>query len=125
MQDANLREQGRYRFMLYDRLGRLAVQGLCSRFTLGTYDSPVVVFRQGQSGLLSTDYVSEDKYKGMLTEAELEIVDYYDDYSFLSGSRRKDFVPALSGQSRQCHGLSDGKHREGIQRGVCLQCDDV
>ena len=32
MQDANLRSKNKYRFMLYDRLGRLCVQGLCDSF---------------------------------------------------------------------------------------------
>ena len=32
MQDANLRTKNKYRFMLYDRLGRLCVQGLCDGF---------------------------------------------------------------------------------------------
>ena len=32
MQDANLRTKNKYRFMLYDRLGRLCVQGLCDSF---------------------------------------------------------------------------------------------
>lgn len=29
MQDANLRTKNKYRFVLYDRMGRLCVQGLC------------------------------------------------------------------------------------------------
>ena len=32
MQDANLRTKNKYRFLLYDRMGRLCVQGLCDGF---------------------------------------------------------------------------------------------
>ncbi len=35
MRDANLREKGLYRFMFYDRLGRLAVQGVCESCNYG------------------------------------------------------------------------------------------
>ena len=59
MQDGMLRQKGRYRFMLYDAFGRLAVQGTCSGAGVAAIAStvPTATFTQNSGGFLSTDYV--------------------------------------------------------------------
>ena len=91
VQDNNLAEKGKIRFMLYDKYGRLAIQGLCSSFKLNPNDNPILTYHQAQGGLASTDYLLESKYSDMLNNPEIEIVNYYDDYSFQYGSRRSGF----------------------------------
>lgn len=91
VQDNNLAEKGKIRFMLYDKYGRLAIQGLCSSFKLNPNDNPILTYHQAQGGLASTDYLLESKYSDMMNNPEIEIVNYYDDYSFQYGSRKSGF----------------------------------
>ena len=91
VQDNNLAEKRKIRFMLYDKYGRLAIQGLCSSFKLNPNDNPILTYHQAQGGLASTDYLLESKYSDMLNNPEIEIVNYYDDYSFQYGSRKSGF----------------------------------
>ena len=80
MQDGKLRAQGKYRFFLCDRLGRLAVQGTCTACNRGTYYA-AVSFTQGTGGFCNTGYVLSKS--GIVTSPELEIVNYYDTYGFM------------------------------------------
>ena len=96
MQDANLRSHGKYRFMLYDNLNRLCVQGLCGScnrsFTNGC-ECPTLTCCKGSAGFLGTDYVLSQP--GLIDNATLEAVSYYDNYDFLSGNGSGSF-PSLS-----------------------------
>ena len=108
MQDGMLRQKGRYRFMLYDAFGRLAIQGTCSGAGVSAVSSvvPTATFTQNSGGLLSTDYVVSNGVS--ITDPTLEIVNYYDGYTFLSGSMSTMFSP-VSAQSGTCvKGLSTG-----------------
>ena len=80
MQDATLREQGLYRFFLYERYGRLAIQGVCS----GCIRKPshnVATLTSG-SGVCGSGYEMElpQNISGMM----IETVNYYDSYGFLN-----------------------------------------
>ena len=79
MQDATLRERGKYRFFLYDRLGRLAVQGTCDGCNRGGTPNPAE-FEENSAGLCNTGYVVPLSDK--VTNPEIETVNYYDTYSF-------------------------------------------
>ena len=87
MQDATLREKGKYRFMLYDALGRLCVQGLCSDCKRSSKDGliPKVVYDTNQAGICNTGYVLEAEYANtLLTNPTLEVSNYYDNFDFAS-----------------------------------------
>lgn len=108
MQDGMLREKGRYRFMLYDVFGRLAVQGTCSGggFSEVSSSVPKVTFTQNSGGFLSTGYVVSNGVT--ITSPSLEIVNYYDSYDFLSGSMSGMF-PSITAQNGICvKGLPTG-----------------
>lgn len=84
MQDGQLRSNNMYRFFLYDQLGRLCIQGT----------TPTCYEQRQFSHLSRTDMgpafqFTGYAYFGNLTECpaadcEVEVVNYYDDYSFLS-----------------------------------------
>ena len=108
MQDGMLREKGRYRFMLYDALGRLAVQGTCGGGGLSEVSSltPTATFTPNSGGFLSTGYVVSGGVS--MTAASLEIANYYDSYAFLGGSMSGMFS-AIAAQNGICvKGLSTG-----------------
>jgi RHS repeat-associated protein len=79
MQDGELLKKGKCRFMLYDSMGRLAVQGICDN-TPRNYASGVVTPVSG--GICDTGYASQYI---TLSSPELETANYYDSYNFLSG----------------------------------------
>jgi RHS repeat-associated protein len=82
MQDGRLSSAGKYRFFLYDTLGRLVVQGICTDANRTNYTSPLrTYFSVGSAGLCNTGYISEGPTP---IEPEIEVVNYYDNYSFLS-----------------------------------------
>ena len=107
MQDATLREKGKYRFMLYDALGRLCVQGLCSDCKRSSKDGliPKVKYDPNKQGICNTGYVLPAEYEGtLLTEPVLEIANYYDNYDFGVASGARYFYgvyPDLSCTSRE------------------------
>ena len=113
MQDANLRSHGKYRFMLYDNLNRLCVQGLCGScnrsFTNGC-ECPTLTCCKGSAGFLGTDYVLSQP--GLIDNATLEAVSYYDNYDFLSGNGSGSF-PSLS--------ASSGANATGLKTGAIVQ----
>lgn len=108
VQDANLRQKHKYRFILYDKFGRLAVQGLCSNFVLSSNDAPIVTFQVGQGGVLATNYLLEERYKNLLEAPELEIVNYYDSYAFLSGAMKNDFITLIGSGLNYAAGYQTG-----------------
>ena len=91
MQDGELKKQGLYRFMLYDNLGRLVVQGLSS--TLPSNSSWATAnFSMDTGGLAYTNYVISDGTSHNITVKSIEKINYYDDYRFLSGSQKSLFT---------------------------------
>ena len=91
-----------YRFRLYDRYGRLCVQGLCSdcdRSFSGASRTPRVTYTGGQ-GLLGTGYslAPQGLLRGRL---KLERALYYDGYGFAD-------VSAFQGLAHTTPGSADG-----------------
>ena len=85
IQDPRLRAAGRYRFFVYDGLGRTVIQGTCSGWD-STPAAPVYARRNGSVGydFCGTGYfVSQDFQPA---NPVLEIVNYYDDYAFLNST---------------------------------------
>ena len=82
MQDPLLREAGLYRFFLYDRAGRLALQGTCTACDRsGTTNT--VTYTHGAAGVGSTGYVMTDASR--ITSPVIESVTYHDSYSLPAG----------------------------------------
>ena len=95
LRDNRLQSASRNRFFLYDRLGRLAVQGTCDPIN-SNLNYPVNAFRfyvQGFHEFCNTGYYVPSQFTP--ANPQIEIVNYYDNYSFLSTSL--------------CSGLLDGR----------------
>lgn len=107
IQDGNLREKGLYRFMLYDCFGRLAIQGLSKEEPQYT-DKSIVVYSCGSKGLEGYDYKTQDGSSLNLSVAAIEVVNYYDDYSFLNGSTRNVFHNTNQTNSNNAKGMLTG-----------------
>lgn len=81
---------GRYRFYLYDRLGRLCVQGTCSG---GKQDGTILattIYNDSAEDICNTGYTPPYTIK----DPRLEIVNYYDDYDSISKDM-KSKIPAI------------------------------
>ena len=89
--DGELRADGLFRFFLYDKLGRLSVQGLCTSCATGENDIPVVSYTPVFSGFGGSLY-QIPAGKAQPQNAEIELVNYYDNHSFLNfnGFHKKD-----------------------------------
>ncbi|MDE6522562.1 MAG: hypothetical protein K2L17_07080 [Muribaculaceae bacterium] len=81
MQDANLRSKSLYRFYLYDKAGRQAIQGVCK---VCTRDETVnfATYTGGTGGFMSTGYTLGNSSR--IQQATLETVSYYDNHTFAS-----------------------------------------
>ena len=108
MQDAMMRGRLKYRFFLYDGYGRLAVQGTCSACPTASVSSslPVAAFSTSSTGFAGTGY--QISSLGTVTNPQVEIVNYYDDYSFLSSAVGSGFSPVSASSSVNVNGLLTG-----------------
>ena len=81
MQDATLRSRGLYRFMLYDKYGRLCIQGICTNCWRGETVNTATYNTSG-TGFQNTGYQlgRDGDISGTVT---LELVNYYDNYDFI------------------------------------------
>ena len=95
MQDGVMKKNKKFRFMIYDNLGRLVVQGLCSLYNHNEKlnDNCVVArFDKGNEGFLNTSYVIPEYFQKSLTNPTLEIVNYYDrNQDSIKGNIKKKF----------------------------------
>ena len=111
MRDANLREKGLYRFMFYDHLGRLAVQGVCESCDYGF---------NGQNAMPKAEFGKTDaKYQiggygisgATMSHFRVEVVNYYDNYDYLATGMFKEsnWQQKMSSASGACAvGLQTG-----------------
>ena len=106
MQDENLRQLDRFRFMFYDKLGRLAVQGLCSDCNRNDQKLPIVTFLAGSGGVGGSDYRLNIDL--LLTRPVIEKVIYYDDYDFMGGSFKAGFSGLEVNTTTSAKGLPTG-----------------
>ena len=80
VRDGVLRKKGRSRFILYDRLGRTAVQGTCNGFPDAPKHAAAEAAPDISNGFENTGY----SFKGIsFSGIKIEQVFYYDDYLFL------------------------------------------
>ena len=70
----------RYRFYLYDRLGRLCVQGTCSGGNQSDTIFSVTSYASGSQGICQTGYAAQYT----ISDPQIEIVNYYDCYGFIA-----------------------------------------
>ena len=83
---------GRYRFYLYDRLGRLCVQGTCTnRNSQCASRLAKVSYASGTGGICQTGYAAPY----FIVNPQLEIVNYYDNYGFI-GNHLTNAMPTVS-----------------------------
>ena len=123
MQDATLRNKGRYRFMLYDGLGRLCVQGLCSDCKRSSKDGllPKVTYDNSKTGVCGTGYTLSAEYDGkLLTSPTIEIVNYYDNYGYLTGAASGYFGDGMEPDLT----LTNAMYMKGFQTGSIVTTSD-
>ena len=72
----------RYRFYLYDKFGRLCVQGTCSGGNRSESILSTTTYGSASGGICQTGYAAPYS----ITDPQLEIVNYYDDYDFIGNS---------------------------------------
>ena len=85
-QDGNARKKGVFRFYLYDAFGRMVVQGTCTQKATSSYLNTETLLG-GQNTISITGYAIP--YGNNMTGIEVESVNYYDRYSFLSDVSNK------------------------------------
>lgn len=114
MQDGVLRSKGLYRFFLYDKFGRLCIQGTCTDCWRGD-DMNTVTFSEG-TGFQGTGYTQgqDGDVGGSLT---LEIVNYYDSYGFRD---RYTGYPLAQASSTNTMGLMTGQRRRASDGSIML-----
>ena len=81
----------RYRFCLYDRLGRLCVQGTCNSGNQADTIFSATSYASGSQGVCQTGYAAPYS----ISDPQLEIVNYYDSYDFI-GHHLTSAMPAVS-----------------------------
>ena len=96
MKDAAL--GSRYRFCLYDRFGRLCVQGTCSGGDRSDSILSATSYAAGSGGICGTGYSAPYT----VSDPQLEIVNYYDNYDF-TGNDMTSTIPTvdISQEQRQ------------------------
>ena len=85
VQDGELKKKGLYRFMLYDAVGRMVVQGLSTTKPDGAGEATVTLDENG-GGMGQTGYRILNDASLNLTVKAIEVVNYYDNYRFATGS---------------------------------------
>ena len=100
---------GRYRFFLYDRFGRLCVQGTCGN-RYGQCDTRLAVtsYSGSSGGICQTGYTAPYA----ISDPQLEVVNYYDDYAFTSNSSLTSIMPVVNistDQERYARGSLTGQ----------------
>lgn len=76
----------RYRFYLYDKLGRLCVQGTCSGGNQNNTILSTTTYTGGSGGLCKTGYDAPNS----IVDPQLEVGNYYDNYDFIGKSMTSD-----------------------------------
>ena len=90
VQDGELKKKGLYRFFLYDGVGRMVVQGLSTTKPDGAGEATVTLDENG-GGMEQTGYRILNNASLNLTIKDIEVVNYYDNYRFATGSYAAHF----------------------------------
>ena len=120
-QDGLLRAQGKWKFTLYDAMGRVTVEGIGTVDESSVQSSTVEAVFCGTGGFLDSGYT----ISGMditVDGAELLTVNYYDNYLFLgmSGMPSGLAYEADSGYDARFDGTASGKGYLTGTRSFCL-----
>ena len=95
MQDAMMRKAGKYRFTIYDKVGRVAIQGVCTNYQNKSNHNanPAVTatYAPSSTGFLGTGYTVNNGTT-LFPNATLEVVNYYDKYDFVSKNHNSRFT---------------------------------
>lgn len=93
-QDAVMRkaESKKFRFTIYDNLGRVAIQGLCSLYSQPDNSMVKATYKGNISGFLGTGYEISIDLNSVFKNPELEIVNYYDRHDFINKNHRSFFT---------------------------------
>lgn len=83
MQDPELRKIKKNRFYIYDCLGRLVIQGICTQCKQGgsVYTAK---FENNPNSFKKADYYIPSEYLKDLANAEIEIINYYDNHLYIN-----------------------------------------
>lgn len=108
MQDARLRSEGLYRFMLYDNQGRISIEGVCSSCNRGETINTATYTGTSQS-FGSTGYIL--KFANLITNPIIEKAYYYDNYNFINTYSAK--CPILADSLR----LTSSNNATGLNTG--------
>ena len=104
VQDGELKKKGLYRFMLYDAVGRMVVQGLSTTKPDGAGEATVTLDENG-GGMEQTGYRILNDASLNLTIKDIEVVNYYDNYRFAKGS----YATHFSGLTTPSAGYARGR----------------
>ena len=100
-QDGELRKSGKWKFQIHDRLGRLAMSGICKNTDAQNLYSRYIYAEFSLSdGDSETGYVVSGV---QLVEPEYHTIKYYDDYSYLSLASLGDCADSLSSGTSPGH----------------------
>lgn len=110
VQDFKLREEGKSRFMLYDQQNRLAIQGTCDMIAGDFVNGHIFSASRIASydgGFFDTGYAVENG--SSIAHVNLEIVNFYDDYSFLD-TQNSEFPEEIAlNECQDAHGFMTGQ----------------
>ena len=94
MQDGAMRKAGKYRFTIYDKFGHVAIQGVCTNYLYkpnhNVNPSVTATYTPNCTGFLNTGY-TVDNTTNLFPGATLEVVNYYDNYDFVSKNHNSRF----------------------------------
>lgn len=107
-QDAGLRSKGLFHFYLYDRIGRLAVSGVCRHCKTNIGNREVYVYASQSGDLLHSGYKCNTADIIDSEGAIIEKIYYYDTYDFLSGYYKADFDSIAPTQRNGANGKLTG-----------------
>ena len=119
-QNAALRDNGMYRFFLYDSLGRLAMQGVCNGCNRSE-EVNTAEYKENVDGICYTGYVIPLSDK--ITNPDLETVNYYDNYTFLQrySAELGSLVPDFQVKGNCALGLQTGKVQKASGGGKVIE----
>ena len=107
VQDGELKKKGLYRFMLYDAVGRMVVQGLSTTKPDGAGEATVTLDENG-GGMEQTGYRILNDASLNLTVKAIEVVNYYDNYHFTRGGYADFFLGLIPPTTDNARGRLSG-----------------
>ena len=107
VQDGELKKKGLYRFMLYDAVGRMVLQGLSTTKPDAT-GVATVTLDENEEGIEDTGYRILNDANLNLTIKDIEVVNYYDNYHFTRGGYADFFLGLIPPTTDNARGRLSG-----------------